>query len=203
MITLNEGTSHIYTLDGDDFISSSNASLNKIYAGAGSDTIAITGNGMGTNTIYTHTDGINSPNLDSQNDTNTVTVTGDSSNDIYGGVGNDTITITGNGNNTISLGDGTNIVTISGNGTNNITTGDGNDTITITGSGKATVNAGLGNDTIETGSGNDIIYTNNSKDSDFDTIKIYKFTQNLTKLTTSNQIATKKIYNFKSYKSVA
>ncbi|MSN97129.1 hypothetical protein F1B92_08150 [Campylobacter sp. FMV-PI01] len=41
------------------------------------------------------------------------------------------------------------------------------------------------------------------KDDDFDTIKIYKFIQNLKKLTISNQKITKKIYNFKSYEFVA
>ncbi|MSN97132.1 hypothetical protein F1B92_08165 [Campylobacter sp. FMV-PI01] len=41
------------------------------------------------------------------------------------------------------------------------------------------------------------------KDDDFDTIKIYKFTQNLKKLTINNQTITKKIYNFEIYKFVA
>ena len=76
---------------------------------------------------------------------------------------------------------------------------DGDDTI-ITHNGNDTILAGNGNDTIDSGDGND--YIDGGNGDDIRVTKRYKFIQNLKILTISNQIITKKIYNFKNYKFV-
>ena len=76
---------------------------------------------------------------------------------------------------------------------------DGDDTI-ITHNGNDTILAGNGNDTIDSGDGND--YIDGGSGDDIRVTKRYKFIQNLKILTISNQIITKKIYNFKNYKFV-
>ena len=63
-----------------------------------------------------------------------------------------------------------------------------------------TILAGNGNDTIDSGDGND--YIDGGNGDDIRVTKRYKFIQNLKILTISNQIITKKIYNFKNYKFV-
>ena len=70
---------------------------------------------------------------------------------------------------------------------------DGDDTL-IGGSGNDTLTGGLGSDTYVFGRG----FVN-----DVGVAKRHKFIQNLKNLTTSNQIITKKIYNFKSYEFAA
>ena len=84
-------------------------------------------------------------------------------------------------------------------GDDTIITHNGNDTI-LAGNGNDTIDSGGGNDYIDGGSGDDIISSGSGDD--IRVTKRYKFIQNLKILTISNQIITKKIYNFKNYKFV-
>ena len=177
-ITIDSGRSHIYTKENDDIVAISNGELNEIYLGAGSDTLSI--NGGNNNLVYTHTDGKNDIDKDTNEDTNTINITL-GRNKIYGGKGIENITIQ-DGDNVIDTGDGDNIVTITG-GKNNITLGKDNDTVvinsgdnTINGgdgkdsiiatSGKNHINGGIGKDSITTGDGDDTLIGGADEDAD-------------------------------------
>ena len=177
-ITIDSGRSHIYTKENDDIVTISNGELNEIYLGAGSDTLSI--NGGNNNLVYTHTDGKNDIDKDTNEDTNTINITL-GRNKIYGGKGIENITIQ-DGDNVIDTGDGDNVVTITG-GKNNITLGSNNDTVVIDGgdntinggdgednitatSGKNHIDGGIGKDTITTGDGDDTLIGGADEDAD-------------------------------------
>ena len=81
--------------------------------------------------------------------------------------------------------------------------GKGGDDIITASSGNDIIIGGSGNDTLTGGLGSDTYKFDDNFGNDVGVAKRHKFIQNLKNLTTSNQIITKKIYNFKSYEFVA
>lgn len=124
--------------------------------------------GTGNNSIRAGDTGFNQIYLGDQAGAVETVVTGNSSNNIYGGDGNDqivagngsTAVVLGNGNDQVNLGNATSQVTL-GNGKNSVNVGNGNDRITVgegdnlivAGNGQDTVTAGYGNNHITLGSG--------------------------------------------------
>ena len=165
-ITITGSSNTISTMGGKDTITLSKGKSNKIYGGAGADTITIAKTMAGTkNYIYG----------DAGNDT--MNVNGGSSNYIYGGAGADTITIakTMAGTKNKIYGEaGDDKITVNGGSSNYIYGGAGADTITVAstagnsnkiygeagadritiGGGTQTVDAGADGDTITVNGGN-------------------------------------------------
>lgn len=81
--------------------------------------------------------------------------------------------------------------------------GKGGDDIITASSGNDIIIGGSGNDTLTGGLGSDTYVFGRGFVNDVGVAKRHKFIQNLKNLTTSNQIITKKIYNFKSYEFAA
>jgi len=127
-INAQDGDDWLYGKKGDDILNGGDGT-NHIFGGAGSDTIKAE---SGENYIYTHTDSETGEDLDTESDTNTVTITNATKNFIYGGRGIENITID-SGRSHIYTKENDDIVTISNGELNEIYLGAGGDTLTING----------------------------------------------------------------------